>query len=189
MHFGIEYLLLGLFIYGMNVIPVFMPPTWIVLAFFYHHYHLAFVPTVIIGATTATFGRVTLAYLARHVLHDKIPKSWTKNYDDLGAYVKSHQKLTIPVMLTYAFFPISSNYVYIMAGLSGLPINIIAISFFIGRLISYSFWISAASFATRHLEDIFQGHLVQSQTIIFEIAGLLVVWGIGRIPWKKILPK
>lgn len=110
---SIQYIFLGLFIYGMNIVPLFMPPTWVVLAFFYQHYHLGFVQTIVIGAATATLGRVTLAYLARNLLHGKIPKKWMKNYNDLGKYVKTHQKLTIPIMLTYAFFPISSNYMYI----------------------------------------------------------------------------
>lgn len=77
----------------------------------------------------------------------------------------------------------------ILAGLSRLPINIIAISFFFGRLISYSFWITVTTFAVSHLEDIFQRHISHTQTIIIEVVGFAAVWIIGRIPWKKILPK
>jgi hypothetical protein len=57
---SIEYLILGVLVFGVNIVPAFMPPTWIILAFFYLRYHLNLLPTVIIGAAAATLGRVVL---------------------------------------------------------------------------------------------------------------------------------
>ena len=164
-----------------------MPPTWTILAFFYTTFHLYLLPTVIIGAVAATLGRILLALLVRHVFRGYIPKSFLKNYTYLGDYFKKYQKFSIPIILTYAFFPVSSNDVYIIAGLSDISLKVIALSFFIGRLISYSFWISASYHFSTQLTSIFTTHLTRTNTIIFELIGVLLIVAVGKINWRKIL--
>ncbi len=41
------YLILALLVFGMNIVPAFMPPTWLVLAFFYIHFELS-LPIVVL---------------------------------------------------------------------------------------------------------------------------------------------
>src|SRR2546421_13102023 len=90
------YVYLALVVFFMNTFPAFMPPTWIVLAFFYMHFHSSFLPTVLIGAICATLGRVTLAFLAKYYFRPFLPKSFYKNYTSLGTYFRTHQHFTIP---------------------------------------------------------------------------------------------
>ncbi len=180
------YLLVLVLVFFLNVIPAFMPPTWIILSFLYLHYHLSFIPTVILGVIAATAGRVTLALIARRFA-DYLPKRFLGNYEHLGTYLQSNKRLTIPVVVGYAFSPISSNALFIMAGLSNLNLKIVAASFFVGRLISYSFWITSTRELSEHLEDIFQGHLSSGGTFISAAISLGLVYLIGRINWKKIL--
>lgn len=181
------YLNLAIIVFVINVVPVFMPPTWTILTFFYLHFHLALLPTVIIGATTATVGRVVLATLAKQYFRPFFSREILGNYDALGQFLHKHQHLTIPIILTYAFFPISSNQVFIVAGLTKLKLKIIAFSFLFGRLISYTFWISAASHISKTLEDVFLKHFSDAGTLVFEISGLLVILLIGKINWEKVL--
>ncbi len=182
-------IILGILIYVINVIPVFMPPTWTILAFYYINFHSPFIPTIIIGAFAATLGRITLYYISKNHFRRFFSKESIDNYDALGDFLKKRQKLSIPLFLTYAFFPISSNYVYIAAGLAEVDIKILAASFFIGRLMSYSFWVSASHIAITRVEDIFSNHVSNVSVIIFEMVGLIIVVLIGKIPWRKILKK
>jgi membrane protein DedA with SNARE-associated domain len=180
-------MLLGLLIMLMNIFPAFMPPTWTVLAFFYAAFDLRLVPIVIIGAVCATLGRIILANLARYVFKDYIPKSWLTNYHYLGSYFKKYQKFSIPIMLTYAFFPVSSNDVYIIAGLSDINLRVLAVSFFIGRLFSYTVWVSASYHFSKQLGSLFTHHLTSTNTIIFEIIGIFIIVAVGKIKWQKFL--
>ena len=166
-----------------------MPPTWTILAFYYINFHPSLLPTVIVGAVAATLGRITLYYISKNNFRGFFSKKSLDNYDALGSFFKKKQKLSIPLFLTYAFFPISSNYVYIAAGLAKINIKVLAISFFVGRLISYSFWVAASHIVTTRIEDIFSKHVSNISVVIFEIVGLVVVILIGRINWKKILKK
>lgn len=181
------YLTLTVLIFAINVIPVFMPPTWIILAFFYARYHLSIIPTVIVGAGAATIGRIVLAQLARMYGRSIVPKKFLTNYEALGVLIERHQTISIPLMFAYAFFPISSNVVYIVAGLSNISIRVIALSFFIGRLISYSFWITAAHLASKSLDMLLIRHFSKSRTLVAEVIGVGIILLIGSLNWRKIL--
>lgn len=187
MIFDPEYLLLAIFVLGMNVIPAFMPPTWVVLAFFYTQFQLNLIPTVLIGASMATLGRILLYHIAKNFLRNFFSKKTLENYDNLGKFFKKNQKLTIPVVLIYAFLPIPSNQVFIIAGLTEIPIGLLAFSFFAGRLISYTFWVNLAYHAVSRLEAVFSSHYSNFGAIAAEIIGFGVVYLIGKIPWKKVL--
>lgn len=183
----IIYLYVGVFVLIINVIPAFMPPTWLVLAFLYTNYHLNLIPTVIIGVVSATIGRIILYHLSKTYFKRFFPKKMLGNYDALGKFLHKNQHFTLPVVLTYTFFPVSSNYVFIVAGLSNLNVGIITVAFVIGRLISYTFWISASHRLSTHLETIFSEHISQGATLLLEIIGLLAIYLIGKIKWGKIL--
>ena len=181
------YLVLAIFVFGMNIMPAFMPPTWLVLAFFYTQFHLNLALTVIIGAVCATSGRVILAHLSRSYLRPFLPAKFRKNYEDLSHYFQKNQHLTIPVVITYAFLPIPSNHVFIVAGLTRLKLTLIAFSFLVGRLISYTFWISLAHHVANRLDTLFSLRFSNTTATIFELLGFGLVLLMGMLNWQKIL--
>lgn len=182
-----SYILLASIVLGINVIPAFMPPTWTVLAFFVFKYNLMIIPTVIIGATFATAGRLILASGARFVAK-YLPRGSRENYESVGRYLNSNKKITIPLVITYAFLPIPSNDVFIAAGLAKVDLKLLAASFFVGRLISYTFWVSITHrFFADNLTDIFSRHYAKAGSILIEVLGLILLYFLGKIGWKKIL--
>ena len=187
MDFLTALILLAIFVYVINVVPFLMPPTWTILAFFYINFHPPFIPVIVVGAAAATLGRITLYFISKKYFRFFFSEKSLKNYSSLGKFVTKNEKFSIPIFISYAFFPISSNYVYIAAGLAEINIKILASSFFVGRLISYSFWVAASHFAVTRIEDIFSSHINNIGAIIVEVVGLLIVVVIGRINWGKIL--
>ena len=185
MSIPLEYIFLACVILGINIIPAFMPPTWIILAFFYIQFHFLFFPTIIIGAIMATLGRVILALLSRKYGSRLLPKKLLKNYHSLGEFFEKNQHLTIPAVLMYAFFPIPSNQIYIIAGLSQISLKIIAFSFLVGRLISYSFWVKLSYNLSNDLGTLFIKNVANYKNLFLEILSLLIILFIGIIDWKK----
>jgi len=181
------YYLLFLLIFLINVIPAFMPPTWVVLAFIYVQYHTAFLPTLVLGVIAATSGRVVLALIARVWFRRFFPERFLANYEHLGNYLKKNQKLTIPVVLGYAFSPLSSNSLFIVAGLSGLRISVVAFSFFIGRIFTYAFWITTSRHLATRLDRIFAGSFSSVEALLNVAVSLLIILIIGHINWHKFL--
>ncbi len=128
-----------------------------------------------------------MAKLARWYGRLIIPKKLIANYESLGILIEKHQIVSVPLMLTYAFFPVSSNIVYIIAGLSKIRIKLIAASFFIGRLISYSFWVTAAHLVSKSLGSILIRHFSKGSTFIMEAASVGILLLLGSLNWGKIL--
>lgn len=182
----LHYVTLAGVVLGINIIPAFMPPTWIVLTFYYIHYKMILVLVVLVGAICATTGRIVLAWLSNRYLRHIIPNRSRENLTALADHLLKDKKLTIPVVLTYAFLPISSNQLFIAAGVADADIRIIAFSFFVGRLISYTFWVSVAHQVSDRLDYIFNKHYSNSRAIVFELASFLLLYVISLIDWKKV---
>ncbi|MBI2599656.1 hypothetical protein HYW43_01915 [Candidatus Daviesbacteria bacterium] len=183
------YLFLASVVLGMNIIPMFMPPTWTLLAFFVAKYDLSIPLTVLIGASFATLGRIVLAEISKKYLRRFFSKRAQENYETIGRYLNNNKKITIPLIITYAFLPIPSNDVFIAAGLAKVKIQLLAGSFFVGRLISYTFWVSVAQKFSDNLVDIFSSHYSKFGSIAIEVVGIVLILLIGRISWGKILRK
>ncbi len=182
-----EYLIIALLVYGMNVVPAFMPPTWIILAFFYVKYKLLFFPLVFIGALAAILGRITLYLLTKQFFHPVLSKKTKQNLDVLGKYINAKKYITIPLFITYAFFPIPSNHIYIAAALAKVHIRLLASSFFVGRLISYSFWISISAIGAKSLHAIFSSQFKRPSSFIVEAVGFLIIYVITKMDWNRLL--
>lgn len=187
--FLVPYLTLATIVLSMNVIPAFMPPTWIVLAFFVGKYDLRLLPVVLIGAVCATIGRIILTIISQKYFSRFFSKESKTNYESIGDYLNHHKGITIPLMITYAFIPIPSNHVFIAAGLAKVNIQALASAFFIGRLISYTFWVKLTEKLSDNISDIFNSHYSKVGSIVAELAGLLILYFIGKIAWKKILKR
>lgn len=184
-----DYLVLGLLVLGINVVPAFMPPTWMILTFYYLRYNLDLIPVVLVGASCATAGRIILTVLSRYYLRPIFPKGTKENLDSLGAFLSKKQQLTATIVLTYAFLPIPSNQVFITAGLARVNISIIAFSFFMGRMISYTVWVSLASRVSDNLESLLASHYTKINSFILEVLSLVLMVIVINIGWKRVLKR
>src|SRR5512137_3068903 len=102
--------LLFIFVYLLNVIPAFAPPTWMVFSFLGFRYPSQNVPLfAVAGALAATLGRVTLAKLARVIIRQRFMSQSAKdNIDAIRAKLEKRRVLTFSIFLFYAFTPLPS---------------------------------------------------------------------------------
>lgn len=176
-----------LLVYGINVAPAFMPATWVVLAFFYLHFGLAILPTVILGALAATTGRIFLWYIAKHFFSRFIGKKARENYKALGAYLSEKKHISIFLIIFYAFLPIPSNQSFIAAGLAHFDVELMAVSFLVGRLASYTFWLTASTTVVVTIDQVFNTSLSPFHLVVVEGGVVLSLVLMSLIPWKKIV--
>ena len=138
---------LSIVVFVLNVLPAFAPPTWTTMSFI----GLA-IPNnnsmllSLVAATAATAGRIVLAKLSRGLMRRRmLSEEARRNIDNIRFGIESRPALTFGTFLAYALSPLPSNYLFIAYGLTSLPIAFLAIPFFVGRLVSYTFWVRAAS--------------------------------------------
>ena len=146
-------LLFGL-VFGLNVVPVFAPPTWMALAFVGFEFPEASIAVIaLLGAVAATLGRLTLAKLSHRLVREKLlGEAHRRNIDEIKQRLGTRTRLTASLFLFYAFSPLPSNLLFIAYGLTALPLWRAALPFLIGRSASYGFFVTTGAAAGRRLD-------------------------------------
>jgi hypothetical protein len=183
-------ILLFLLVFALNVIPAFAPPTWMVFSYLGFRNHGTNVALLaLIGGLAATLGRLTLAKLSRVIIRQKLLSERTKqNIDAIREGLQGKRKLTFGIFLFYAFSPLPSNYLFLAYGLTTLELKLIAIPFFLGRAVSYSFWGLTSSAIARRFFSM-NGGTWSYLTIYFlatQILLLYIVYLFTRVDWRAL---
>lgn len=178
-------------VFLLNIIPIFAPPTWIVLSAISLGVPDTFpFGLALVGATAATGGRVVLAKMSRRILRGKLlGDDARRNVDELRAGIVAHRLASAGGVILFAFSPLPSNHLFIAYGLTNLPVVFAAIPFFLGRLVSYSFWIvSAAAVGKKFDIDLaessfgFGAYFIVSQLLLIPAIYFLV-----KVDWKLLI--
>jgi len=187
----VTLVLLFVTVFLLNVIPAFAPPTWMVFSFIGFHFpeHNG-ASLAIAGALAATLGRLTLAKLSRSVIRQKFMSEDARdNVDTIRESLQGKTKLTFGLFLLYAFSPLPSNYLFIAYGLTAMDLKLIAIPFFLGRSVSYSFWrIASAAVAQRvAMESETTLPYLSVYFIVSQIAFLFLVYAFTLVDWRQLV--
>jgi len=183
------YLIIAVVVFGINVIPFFMPATWTVLSLIAINYNVPLLPLAIVGAIFATLGRLVLAILSQTILRGKILNQKTKdNVDEIRKQLEKRQALTFALILFYAFSPFASNQLFIAYGMTKMKLRLIAIPFFIGRLVSYTaFTFTTSALAKKFMPTLgsyFTGYFILAQIVTIGILYLFT-----KINWHDLITK
>jgi len=181
--------LLFILVFILNVVPAFAPPTWITLSFLgFSMPHVPIGALALIGATAATLGRVTLAKLSRAMVPRRfLDEPTRKNIGAIKDGLEKRRVFTFATFLAYTLIsPLPSNYLFIAYGLTTLRLAFVAFPFFVGRLASYSFWVTIASVVGDRLDlDSFESvsyvgiYFIASQLLLIPI-----IYIFTRIDWR-----
>lgn len=180
------YVMAAAIVFGVNLLPAFGPPTWAVLVFYRLNSQLAVVPLVILGAVAAAAGRILLALLFRH-LRGHISARQTANLAAAGKVLTRDRKRSVAGLVLFALSPVPSAQLFEAAGLIGVALVPLTISFFVGRLVSYSVCVAGASAAA----DTSVGQLATSSFtspwgIAIQVLLLVALAGLTRVDWTKL---
>jgi len=182
----IEYAIVIAIAFALNIVPVFTPPTWTVLAFFHIQWGLVGWVLALGGAIAATFGRVILASIASWVVKF-FSKKYRENIDYLRSFLAKREKAVAGFALLYAaVLPISSSQFFIAVGLTKLRLWLIAPAFFLGRLVSYTLLIYGTGFVANQLQEVFAGYYSNWLLIPLEILSIALLWFLVKIDWRAL---
>ena len=179
-------------IFIINVIPAFMPPTWILLSFVGFTFHLGnytLAVLAVLAAVASSGGRAVLAIVSKRILRNKvISESIRNNMDVLKENIIKRQNLTRGFFLFYAFSPFPSGQLFLAYGLTDLKLRLAIIPFFLGRMASYLFWVFTSS-GVSHLVDINSlksGAFFSTYFVLGQIFAFYLVYLVAKIDWKVL---
>jgi membrane protein YqaA with SNARE-associated domain len=172
----------------INVVPFFMPPTWVLLAYFRVHDDLPLLLLTVGGALCATAGRTLLALAARRFGLRFLPRRERANVAALRAFLV-RKRWTYAGILVYAFGPIPSPHLFIAAGIVGLDLRLVGAAFFVGRVISYTALVAGAHAAANQLGPLFARQFGSAAILIGPVTMALFLVLLVKIDWLRLLAR
>ncbi len=166
-------------VFAVNLLPAFAPPTWALLVFFSIDFDLAPLPLVLGGAVAAASGRFLLANLTRR-LRPRLSAARLERLDRAQNAVSSNRLRAAAGLGLFAVSPLPSGQLFVAAGLLSVPLLPLTLAFFLGRLVSYSLYLGAATLAERNLGAVMLDALGSPLGVMVQIAlliGLAVLAG------------
>ncbi len=180
------YAAVFVFVALINLVPAFMPPTWIVLAVIYHSYSIDPLLLAIIGAIASSLGRFGLTHMSifsRRFLG--APRK--RSLDIIKKAVDKNPIKSFFVTFLFALSPIPSNVYFITLGFAKSRSAPVFLGFFFGRLISYFVLISTANILFKTIESIVTN--TWEQLFFVDMAALILMVICIAIDWNALISK
>ena len=182
-----EYSYLGIFLVllGVNVSPILMPPSWIVLTSFYLlDPTLNVVILAVVGATGATIGRYFLKRISG-VFRRFVGEEQKSNLDIIGNYLNNKKYGYVVASFLFGATPLPSNMLFITYGLMRAKNIGIYIGFWFGRMVSYIVMIYFGNAVLRPFLEIFEDRL--TGILLIDGVGIGVIVLFASINWTVLI--
>ena len=179
------YLALCGIVFAVNLLPALGPPSWAVLALMVLNWHLNVPAVVILGAFAAGSGRYLLAR-ATGKLRGRLSQKRRDNLSAAQQLITERKAGTALGIALFALSPLPSAQLFEAAGLLAVPLAPLTGAFFLGRLVSYSFYVSAAAVAQQTYGDVLTSALRSPLGIALQVALLASLVGLTRIDFVGI---
>ena len=180
----VRYLILGLLVFGVNLLPAFGPPTWSLLVFARLRWHFDPVLLVSLGALGSSAGRLLLG-LGFRKLRFHFPARYRANLESLEARLVERRGRTVALAALFVLSPLPSAQLFCAAGLLDLRIVPLTLAFFVGRLVTYSIYVAAAVVVDAKLGSILSQVWGSPWSIALQVLLLLALALLPLVPWRQ----
>jgi uncharacterized membrane protein YdjX (TVP38/TMEM64 family) len=176
-------------VFGINLLPALGPPTWAVLVFFRFRYPDIPAPALIVaGAVAAVAGRLLLA-LAFRAFGKWLPAKRQESLRALGRVIGETRGGLVTSFVLFAVAPLPSAQLFEAAGLSRARLRPLLAAFFVGRLVSYSIYVGAASAAHDSLDHLLAKGFFSPQAIATELVSVALLIAVVLIDWPSVIDR
>lgn len=185
---GPALLLVGT-VFLINLIPIFAPPTWTILVLFRLNSHLPVITLVLLGALSAASGRYILAKVT-HRLRGRLKAKTKADLTAAKEFLSRKRLSKYGGMLLFALSPLPSAQLFEAAGLLNLALVPFTLSFFAGRIVSYSLFVAGASTVKiSGSRDVITAAFKSPYSIALQLLLILGIYLLTKINWIKFLDK
>jgi membrane protein YqaA with SNARE-associated domain len=152
------------------------------------HWHLNPIALVLIGGVAAMSGRYLLARGARH-FKGRMTGRMEENLDSIKELLSKKKSRATAIIVLFVVSPLPSAQLFIAAGLLDLPLGLLTFAFFLGRMVSYSLYVSAATLADKKLGNVVEQSFGSPWSIALQVILLIAVCALPFFNWKKVLKR
>jgi uncharacterized membrane protein YdjX (TVP38/TMEM64 family) len=138
------------------------------------------------GALAATAGRLVLATGTRK-LGGRLSPERRANLEALGQTLAHSKTGVVATLAVFVFSPLPSAQMFMAAGLADVPLLPLAGAFLIGRSVSYTAYVTAATAAEETVHRLLSQGLTSPSAIAVQLASLAAVVLMIKVDWIKFI--
>jgi membrane protein YqaA with SNARE-associated domain len=182
----LKYLYVFLASAAVDIVPLPLPPAFVVMVFLQIRFQLEVWPVIIIGVAGSVLGRYILTLYIPKIAHHIFKPDKNEDVQYLGKKLKEKGWKSQLAILSYSLLPLPTTPLFIAGGMANLkPIYIIP-AFIVGKFSSDALAVFMGKFAAEHANEVWNG-VVSWQSITGLIFGLLLVAAFLFIDWRSLL--
>jgi len=169
----------------VNVVPAFVPPTWMVLSIYHFDHPLLNTPIIVLsGVVGSVAGRLVMYYYSR-ILGKYLPSKYKGNLKNFKGYVEERKRGLFLGSFIFSIGPLPTNFLFIACGIARTAILPVLGGFGLARGISYSLVIYASLTIFTAIAPFGGPYFKEIVNILSIIAGISIV----LVDWKKLRPE
>jgi len=170
----------------INLVPAFMPSTWMVLAFFYIKFDLPLLLLTIPGAIASGLGRLLLAKTST-LFKRRLLKGQEADLQELGCFLEERRNYVGLAVFLYALSPFPTNNLFIAAGMTEVGMTRVLVGFCCARILANTFWVWTTQRVFESLGGLFQTTFGSWVPLVLQIASLSSIVLLYKVPWARWL--
>lgn len=182
----LKYLYVFLASAAVDIVPLPLPPAFVVMVLLQIRYNLDVWPVIVIGVAGSVLGRYILTLYIPKIAQHIFKPDKNEDVQYLGKKLKEKGWKSQLAILSYSLLPLPTTPLFIAGGMANMkPIYIIP-AFIVGKFTSDALAVFMGKFAAEHANEVLDG-VVSWQSITGFIFGLLLVAAFLFIDWRSLL--
>jgi len=178
----VKYLVVLLVVFGVNLLPAFGPPTWTLLVVARWQWHMNPVWLVALGVIGAGAGRYLLAHGAR-AMRSRFPHRYRENLARVEKRLVARRRRLWLLLALFVLSPLPSAQLFVAAGLLEFQILPLSLAFMLGRVVTYSLYVSAAVAVDQSMGSVLKDVWGSPWSIALQLLLLGLVVALPMLPW------
>jgi len=170
----------------VDVVPLPLPPAFVVMIFLQIEFNLNVWVVIIVGVAGSIMGRYILTLYIPKIAGKIFNPAKNEDVHFLGKKLKEKGWKSQLAILTYSLLPLPTTPLFIAGGMAKMKPYLIIPAFFVGKFISDTIAVLMGKYVAENTSGIMEG-VVSWKSISGLIIGLLLVFALLFIDWRACI--
>ena len=171
---------------AVDVVPLPLPPAFVVMVYLQIHYHLNVWMVISIGVAGSVLGRYILTLYIPTIAHRIFNPAKNEDVQFLGRKLKEKGWKSQLAILSYSLLPLPTTPLFIAGGMAKMKPYLIIPAFMIGKFTSDAIAVFMGKYAAENATSVMDG-IVSVKSAIGLLFGILLVFAFLFIDWRSWL--
>ena len=171
---------------AVDVVPLPLPPAFVVMVYLQIHYHLNVWMVISIGVAGSVIGRYILTLYIPKIAHRLFNPAKNEDVQFLGRKLKEKGWKSQLAILTYSLLPLPTTPLFIAGGMAKMKPYLIIPAFMIGKFTSDAVAVFMGKYAAENASSVIDG-IISVKSAIGLVFGILLLFAFLFIDWRSWL--